>query len=98
MVEELITDSIFPEEELAIFNKIRNTRLSVSLKKSEFVASRLIDSYLYGEKHPYGKYTSHAEYDALNREELISFYNKYYKNGNCVIFTAGKLPLDFLNY
>jgi len=92
VVEELITDSIFPEEELAIFKQNQKQRLSVSLKKSEFVASRLIDSYLYGEKHPYGKYTSHAEYDALNREELISFYNKYYKNGSCVIFTAGKLP------
>jgi len=92
IVEELITDSIFPEEELAIFKQNQKQRLSVSLKKSEFVASRLIDSYLYGEKHPYGKYTSHAEYDALNREELISFYNKYYKNGSCVIFTAGKLP------
>jgi len=92
VVEELITDSIFPEEELAIFKQNQKQRLSVSLKKSEFVASRLIDSYLYGEKHPYGKYTSPAEYDALNREELISFYNKYYKNGNCVIFSAGKLP------
>jgi len=92
VVEELITDSIFPEEELAIFKQNQKQRLSVSLKKSEFVAGRLIDSYLYGEKHPYGKYTSHAEYDALNREELVSFYNKYYKHGNCVIFTAGKLP------
>ena len=92
VVEELITDSIFPEEELAIFKQNQKQRLSVSLKKSEFVASRLIDSYIYGEKHPYGKYSSHAEYDALNREELIAFYNKYYKHGNCVIFTAGKLP------
>jgi len=92
VVEELITDSVFPEEELAIFKQNQKQRLSVSLKKSEFVAGRLIDSYLYGEKHPYGKYSSHAEYDALNREELISFYNKYYKHGNCVIFTAGKLP------
>ncbi len=92
VVEELIIDSIFPEEELAIFKQNQKQRLSVSLKKSEFVASRLIDSYIYGEKHPYGKYSSHAEYDALNREELISFYNKYYKNGSCVIFTAGKLP------
>ena len=93
VVEELITDSIFQEEELAIFKQNQKQRLSVSLKKSEFVAGRLIDSYLYGEKHPYGKYTSHAEYDALNREELFSFYNKYYKNGSCVIFTAGKLPM-----
>jgi len=92
VVEELITDSIFPEDELAIFKQNQKQRLSVSLKKSEFVASRLIDSYLYGEKHPYGKYSSHAEYDVLNREELMSFYNKYYKNGSCAIFTAGKLP------
>lgn len=100
VVEELITDSIFPEEELAIFKQNQKQRLSVSLKKSEFVAGRLIDAYLYGEKHPYGKYSSHAEYDALTREELLSFYNKYYRNGNCVIFTAGKLPkglFDLLN-
>lgn len=92
VVEELITDSVFPEEELAIFKQNQKQRLSVSLKKSEFVASRLIDSYLYGEKHPYGKYSSHETYEALNREELISFYNQYYKKGNCIIFTAGKLP------
>jgi len=92
VVEELITDSVFPEEELAIFKQNQKQRLSVSLKKSEFVAGRLIDSYLYGERHPYGKYSSHAEYDALTREELLSFYNKYYQQGNCIIFTAGKLP------
>jgi len=92
VVEELITDSVFPEEELAIFKQNQKQRLSVNLKKSEFVAGRLIDSYLYGEKHPYGKYTSHAEYDALNREELVSFFDKYYRNGHCIIFAAGKLP------
>ena len=100
VVEELITDSVFPEEELAIFKQNQKQRLSVSLKKSEFVAGRLIDAYLYGEKHPYGKYSSHAEYDALAREELLSFYDKYYRHGSCVIFTAGKLPkglFDLLN-
>ena len=100
VVEELITDSVFPEEELAIFKQNQKQRLSVSLKKSEFVAGRLIDSYLYGEKHPYGKYSSHAEYDALTRQELLSFYDKYYRTGSCAIFTAGKLPkglFDLLN-
>lgn len=94
VVEEIITDSVLPEEELAIFKQNQKQRLSVSLKKSEFVAGRLIDSYLYGEKHPYGKYTSHEEYDALNREELVEFYNKYYRHGNCIIFAAGKLPAN----
>lgn len=94
VVEELITDSVFPEEELAIFKQNQKQRLSVSLKKCDFVASRLIDSYLYGEKHPYGKYTSHAEYDALSREELVAHFHKHYQNGNCMIFAAGKLPPD----
>ena len=89
VVEELITDSVFPEDELAIFKQNQKQRLSVSLKKSEFVAGRLIDSYLYGEKHPYGKYSSFEEYDVLSREELLSFYNKYYRN----VFQ----PVSFIN-
>ena len=95
VMEEIICDSVMPEEELLLYKQNQKQRLSVSLKKSEFVAGRLIDSYLYGEHHPYGKYTSHEDYDALNREELIEFYKKYYSKGNCMIFTAGKLPSGF---
>jgi len=92
VMEELITDSIFPDGELAVFKQNQKQRLSVNLKKSDFVAGRLIDSYLYGEKHPYGKFSSHEEYDALNREELLAYFNTYYRKGNCMIFAAGKLP------
>ena len=95
VMEEIICDSVMPEEELMVYKQNQKQRLSVSLKKSEFVVSRLIDSYLYGEHHPYGKYTTHADYDVLNQEELLSFYKKYYQTGNCMIFTAGKLPYGF---
>ena len=57
VVRELLTDSIMPEEELAIYQQNMKQRLKVSLKKSDFVAGRLIDVYLYGEQHPYGKYS-----------------------------------------
>src|SRR5579872_6461834 len=53
VVAELLTDSVYPEEELAIYKKNSQQRLQVNLKKSDFVAGRLIDSYLYGEAHPY---------------------------------------------
>jgi len=92
VVEELITGAILPEEELSIYKQNMKQRLSVNLKKCDFVAGRLIDSYLYGEDHPYGKYTTPSVYDALNREELLQFFNKYYTHGQCIIFAAGKLP------
>ncbi len=94
VVKEMVTGSVFPENELAIYKQNSKQKLSVNLKKCDFVANRLIDAYLYGEQHPYGKYTSPADYDALTTEQLKKYFDQYYLNGNCVIFVAGKLPAD----
>jgi zinc protease len=94
VVGELITESIFPEEEISIFKKNMQQRLQVNLKKTDFVASRLIESYLFGEQHPYGRYSRLEDYDALQREELQTFFDRYYRNGRCIIVAAGVLPPD----
>ncbi len=94
VISELITDSIFPDEELAIYQQNQKQRLEVNLKKCDFVANRLIDEYVFGINHPYGKYTTMADYNALQRSEVAEFYNQYYRNGQCVIFVAGKLSAD----
>ncbi len=96
VVAELLADSVFPENELEIYKKNMRQRLQVSLLKSEFVAGRLIDAYLFGKDHPYGQYSSDAEYAALQREEILDFYQRYYQKGRCMIFVAGKLPDDLV--
>jgi zinc protease len=92
VVREILTDPVFPEEELDIYKKNMQQRLQVSLKKCDFVAGRLIDAYLFGEQHPYGKYSRQEDYEALQRDELVDFYDRYYRNGRFMIFVAGKLP------
>ena len=67
-------------------------RLSVNLLKCDFVAHRLIDASLYGEQHPYGRFSIFEDFEALTREDLLEFYKKYYQHGKFIIFTAGKLP------
>lgn len=94
-VRELITESTMPEEELTIYKQNMKQRLTVNLKKSDFIAGREIDAILYGKHHPYGKYSSFEDFDALTREELIAFYKKYYQQGKMILFAAGKLPPDF---
>ncbi|MCX6207504.1 MAG: pitrilysin family protein [Bacteroidetes bacterium] len=94
VVTELITDAIFPESELAIYKQNQKQRLSVNLKKCDFVANRLIDEYIYGFDHPYGKYTSANDFDQLTQKDLVDFYQHYYTNGKCLVFVAGKLPAD----
>ncbi len=92
IVREIISDSIFPEEELATYKQNMQQRLQVNLKKCDFVASRLIDTYLYGETHPYGRFTRFEDFEALNRDEVADFYKNYYQRGQLHIFAGGKLP------
>lgn len=97
VVAEMISDSIFPEEELAIYSQNSQQRLKVGLQKNDFVAGRLIDSYLFGEKHPYGVYSNLEDYSNIRQQDLFSFYENYYKNGRCLVLVAGKIPNDLVN-
>jgi predicted Zn-dependent peptidase len=94
IVSEIITDSIYPVGELDIYKQNMKQRLEVNLKKCDFVANRLIDEYLFGINHPYGKYNSSKTYDDLQRDALEEFHRQYYLNGKCTIFVAGVLPKD----
>jgi zinc protease len=94
VVKEMIVDSIFPEEEIRIYKQNMKQRLNVNLKKSDFVAGRLIDAYLYGEDHPYGRYTRFEDFDSVTREEIVAFYKDYYQKGKFILFVAGKVPAN----
>lgn len=93
-VRELLTQSTMPSEELVIYKQNMQQRLKVNLKKSDFVAGRLIDVYLYGEHHPYGKYSREEDFKLLERDQLLHFYNQFYTQGQLIMFVAGKLPAD----
>jgi predicted Zn-dependent peptidase len=97
VVKELINDSVFPAEEISIYQQNMKQRLNVNLKKCDFVAHRLIDKYLYGEDHPYGRFTRFEDFDSITREDLMKFYQQYYLNGKLVIFVAGKLPANIFS-
>jgi predicted Zn-dependent peptidase len=97
VMREMITDAAFPESELDIFKQNSQQKLQVNLKKCDFVANRLIDAYLFGEEHPYGKYLSAENYQALTTDQLKDHFQQYYVNGRAVIFVAGKLPADLFD-
>lgn len=92
VMQDMLTDSIFPEQELDIYLQNSRQRLKVNLQKAEFVAGRLIDSYLFGEQHPYGTYTNIEDLDKIKIGDIKKFYQQFYLNGNLVIFVAGKVP------
>ena len=96
VMREMITDAVFPEEELEIFKQNTKQKLAVNLQKCDFVANRLIDAYLFGEQHPYGKYLVASDYDDLTTSQMKAYFQQYYVNGSVVIFVAGNLPANLL--
>lgn len=94
VIRDMITASVFSDAELDIYKQNSKQRLAVNLKKSDFVATRLLDAYLYGEQHPYGAYTDAGDIDALNSPLLKEYFKQHYLYGRCVIFVSGKLPAD----
>lgn len=96
VLQEVILDPAFPEEELAIFRQNMKQRLAVNLQKCDFVANRHIDKYLFGEFHPYGRVSSMDAYDALQTSTMQAFYKQHYTYNNCKIFVAGNLPANLI--
>lgn len=91
IVYELMTDATFPEEEVEIHKRNAIQKLLVNLRQCEFVANQQIDALLYGEEHPYGRYSRKEKMEAISREGLLSFYKKHYNLANAKIFMGGKV-------
>ncbi|SFD33947.1 Predicted Zn-dependent peptidase [Chitinophaga sp. CF118] len=96
VLQEVIQDPTFSEEELGTFQQNMKQRLAVNLQKCDFVANRHIDKYLFGEFHPYGRVSTMDSYDALQSQTLLAFYKQHYTYNNCKIFVAGNLPANMV--
>jgi len=91
IIYEIITDASFPEDELELYKQNAIQRLSVNLRQCEFVANQQIDAALFGQTHPYGRYTEKETLAALTREDLLDFHRKHYGQRNMKLFMAGKV-------
>ena len=97
VVYEILTEAVFPEQELAIYCANGMQKLSVNLRNCDFVANRLIDESLFGNKHPYGRYTRKEDIERLSSDQLRKYYASRYHLANVKIFMAGKLDASHVD-
>jgi zinc protease len=90
VVKDILTNSIFPEKELATFIRNQQQKLQVSLKKNDVVARRTFNKALYGDTI-YGVTAEVDTYNTLKRDDLLAHYTEMYQPANCTIIIAGKV-------
>lgn len=90
MLQEILTESAFPDDELEKYIKRQKQKLKLQLQEGDTVAYRTLTETLYGKGHPYGYNSSPEQYDALNTDLLRNFYRQHFGADRCLIMVAGK--------
>ncbi|MFI5453459.1 M16 family metallopeptidase [Pedobacter sp. UC225_61] len=99
IVRSILNESVFPQQELDIFIQNQKQKLQVNLQKNDFIARKTFANAIFGDT-AYGSDISLADYDALKRYDLLSYFKAAYKPANCTIIAAGKFEakeFDLLN-
>ncbi len=92
---ELVTSSVFPDNELTLQKEIFNQNLKINNEKTSYVASKLIKQHLFGNSHPYGRSIEEDDVNQLTTKDLSIFFHTHFSL--IQIFVVGSLDEALLN-
>ena len=94
MFNEILTESIFPEEELNLSKQIQLQNLKINNEKNSFVASKLIRRNIFGLNHPYGRYLEESDISQIESQTLKKFFSDIIPHQ---VYITGKIDSTFLS-
>jgi len=94
IVEDMLTDAVFPDPELSLYKQNREQKLEISIQQNEFLATAALMKSIYS-PHVYGYSATREDIQALNRATLIDHY-KLVGTGNLSAFICGDVNEDHL--
>jgi len=80
LLEEILLQPIFPENELKTLVRQKLNELSLGEKKDSQVAARRFRQNIFGLDHPYGRILSKEEVKEINTQDLKNYYSSSFFN------------------
>ena len=91
IMEEIISDSVFRQEEWDVYIKNKQQAFIVNNKKVSFVSRKKFAELLFGNHHPYGHNVNEGDFDTLKREDAYNFYKQTYTAKDAIIVASGNV-------
>lgn len=89
LVQEVLTQPLFPEPELAQL-KIRTVQnVRVERQKTSYLAAEQFSHNLFGTAHPYGRKFDETVFQTVSAEQLRQFHQLAYNFSTAEIFVCG---------
>lgn len=94
MAREILLHPAFPEQEVVTYRTKRRQQLAIERQKVDVQARERFVEALFGEEHPYGVCYPEADYDGLNRRQLLDHYQRLYTATNAIAVCSGKIDAE----
>ncbi len=91
VLEEILNEASFPEEEITIWKTRSIQALKVNNEKVSYLAKTGFMNALFGNLNPYGFTPEQSAYENINQEKLITFFQKGYPLQKAIIIISGKI-------
>lgn len=89
ILSDIVRNPLFPPEELMVYLSNKKEDFAVNIEKVKILAHREFVKLLFGRSHPYGQMPEIADFDELERKELVDLHKSAYHAGNCKIIVSG---------
>lgn len=95
-ISELISSATFPQKEINSYLEIHSQKFQVNQEKVSWVARNEFLGLVLGKENDYAKKITAEDFNRVEREDLLAFYEKYYRSSNFNIFLSGKVSSKVL--
>ena len=79
VMSDVLLNPTFPQEELEKEQKQTLSGLENAVTDASSISSTLANAITYGLKHPYGEPITPATVEAITRQDLVDYYNLYFR-------------------
>ncbi|HAQ20987.1 MAG TPA: peptidase M16 [Prolixibacteraceae bacterium] len=97
VTEDMLKHSVFPEHELKVLIDKNKQKFLLENEKVRTLCQKKFTQVMFGEGHPYAITNKLEDFDQINREMLVQFYQEFYHSGNCRIIASGRIDESVLN-
>ena len=96
ILNEILEDASFPENELNVW-KMRNIQsLKVNNEKVSWLSKTAFNQAIYGNTHPYGYTPDENSFTNITTDSLKSFFKAGYNKKDAIIIVSGRVDEDVI--
>lgn len=89
LMADVLQNATFPDEEIELLRRRVLSGLQAQLGQPQAVANRVFSAAMYGEGHPYGISATPATVEAITRDDLVAFRDRFLQPDGALLLVAG---------